>query len=97
MSANTPSATLAQPDPGRRLTGLALHQAARVARVDLSATGQPPERAQQLADIGFVPGECVTVLARAWPGGDPMVVRVGESRFALRQAEADCVHVEPLP
>jgi ferrous iron transport protein A len=38
----------------------------------------------------------VSVAARAWPGGDPMVVRVGLSRFALRRVEAACVRVEPL-
>ena len=54
------------------------------------------ERAQQLTDLGFTPGEAVTVVARAWPGGDPLVVRVGHSRFALRAAEAACVQVRPL-
>ena len=29
----------------------------------------------------------------AWPGGDPIVVRVGHSRYALRRAEAACVRV----
>jgi ferrous iron transport protein A len=60
-----------------------------------AAGGQAAERARQLADIGFVPGEAVTVIARAWPGGDPLVVRIGHSRFALRRAEAACVTVEP--
>jgi ferrous iron transport protein A len=60
-----------------------------------SDAGLPAERASQLADIGFIPGEVVMVLARAWPGGDPLVVRIGHSRFALRCAEAACVTVEP--
>jgi ferrous iron transport protein A len=83
-------------------TVLALHElplrrAARV--VELAGTGgvQPCERARQLAEVGFVPGETVSVLARAWPGGDPLVVRVGNSRFALRRAEAACVLVSALP
>jgi ferrous iron transport protein A len=54
-----------------------------------------PERGRQLDEIGFFPGEQVMVLARGFPGGDPMVVRVGQSTFALRCAEAACVHVEP--
>jgi ferrous iron transport protein A len=70
---------------------------AQVWRVDAAAAGQPDERARQLMDIGFVPGEWVTVLTRAWPGGDPMVVRVGQSRFALRRAEAACVQVHTQP
>jgi len=71
----------------RALSGLALHETAQVRHVHAG------HRAQQLADIGFVPGEGVSVVARAWPGGDPLVVRVGQSRFALRKAEADCVFV----
>lgn len=50
-----------------------------------------PHWAQHLADIGFVPGERVSVRARGWPGGDPLAVRVGNSTFALRRAEAACV------
>jgi ferrous iron transport protein A len=52
--------------------------------------------ARQLADIGFVPGEPVCVLRRAALGGDPMVVRIGTSTFALRRAEAACIEVEPV-
>ncbi|MCB1995157.1 MAG: ferrous iron transport protein A [Burkholderiaceae bacterium] len=47
-----------------------------------------------LAEIGFLPGEAVTLLSRARPGGDPLVVRVGQSTFALRRAEAACVTVD---
>jgi ferrous iron transport protein A len=52
-----------------------------------------PEWAQRLEEIGFIPGERVVVMARGAPGGDPMVVRVGLSTFALRRAEAACVHL----
>lgn len=62
-----------------------------------AGAGQPAERASQLTDIGFIPGERVMVLAQAWPSGDPLVVRIGHSRFALRCAEAACVTVEPQP
>jgi ferrous iron transport protein A len=53
-----------------------------------------PERARQLEEIGFLPGEHVMVMTRGFPGGDPLVVRVGQSTFALRGAEAACVHIE---
>jgi len=56
---------------------------------------QVPERARQLEEIGFLPGEQVMVMTRGFPGGDPLVVRVGQSTFALRGAEAACVHIEP--
>ena len=51
-----------------------------------------PHWAQQLAKLGFLPGEPVMLMARA-PGGDPLVVRVGASTYALRRAEAACVQV----
>ena len=53
-----------------------------------------PERARQLEEIGFYPGERVMVMTRGIPGGDPLVVRVGQSTFALRGAEAACIQVE---
>jgi ferrous iron transport protein A len=52
-----------------------------------------PEWARWLEEIGFIVGEQVMLMARGMPGGDPMVVRVGHSTFALRRAEAACVHV----
>ena len=47
-----------------------------------------------MAEIGFLPGEPVRLLSRAQPGGDPLVVRVGLSTFALRRAEAACIQVQ---
>ena len=39
----------------------------------------------------------VTLMVRGVPGGDPLVVRVGASTFAIRRAEAACVLVEDAP
>ena len=50
-----------------------------------------PEWANWLAEIGFLPGEPVSVMARGLPGADPLVVRIGQSTFALRRAEAECI------
>lgn len=55
-----------------------------------------PEWQAWLEEIGFIPGEQVIVMARSLPGGDPLVVRVGGSTFALRVVEAACVHVEAI-
>ncbi|MEN9628938.1 MAG: hypothetical protein RJA10_2165 [Pseudomonadota bacterium] len=63
----------------------------------LVAPTDQPEWAQHLADLGFVTGEVVTLLRRGLLGGDPLVVRVGLSKYALRGAEARCVHIEALP
>lgn len=49
------------------------------------------DTARQLEEIGFIPNEQVTVLARGFPGGDPLLVRVGLSSFALRRHEAQLV------
>ena len=77
-------------------------------RLNLVPTGTPcvvlatvespsmPGGARALQEIGFVQGEEVKITARAMPGGDPMVVRVGQSTFALRGAEAACIEVQPL-
>ena len=52
-----------------------------------------PEWARWLEEIGFIVGERVMLMARGLPGGDPLVVRIGQSTFALRRAEAACVRV----
>ncbi|MBV8605139.1 MAG: ferrous iron transport protein A [Pelomonas sp.] len=60
----------------------------------VDAPGHAPEWARWLEEIGFYPGEPVSVMTRGLPGGDPLVVRIGTSTFALRRAEAECVRVE---
>lgn len=64
--------------------------AAIVASVDATAIGTGIAR--RLAEIGFLPGEAIRVLARV-PGGDPIAVRIGSSTFALRRHEASCIRV----
>lgn len=56
---------------------------------------EAPEWGEWLREIGFIPGEVVMRMARA-PGGDPLVVRVGSSTFALRRVEAACIEVSAL-
>ena len=73
------------------LSDLPLKEAATVQSV--GAPVAAPEWRHWLEEIGFLPGERVELLARAEPGGDPLVVRVGDSTFALRRAEAACVQV----
>ena len=64
--------------------------------LNVNAPTLAPEWGAWLEEIGFVPGELVRLMAKAFPGGDPMVVRVGQSTFALRRAEAACVGVAPV-
>lgn len=49
--------------------------------------------AQRLRDLGFVPGEPVRVVARGPMGGDPLLIQIGSTRFALRRGEAQRVEV----
>ncbi|MFV8627899.1 FeoA family protein [Ralstonia pseudosolanacearum] len=48
---------------------------------------------QRLRELGFVMGEQVCVVAVGPFGGDPLVVQVGFTRFALRKQEAARVRV----
>lgn len=59
----------------------------------VQAPAEAPEWGPWLEQIGFVPGEPVRLMARAALGGDPLVVRIGLSTFALRKAEAACIRV----
>jgi ferrous iron transport protein A len=47
----------------------------------------------RLRDLGFVAGARCEIIARMWPKGDPLAVRVGGSTFALRRAEAAAVRI----
>lgn len=76
------------------LSSLRPGTAGTVAAVVPAATAHHGPLVRRLAEIGFLPGEFVRVMARA-PGGEPIAVRVGRSTFALRRFEADFVQVEP--
>ena len=51
---------------------------------------------QRLLEMGLLDGEEVEVLAFA-PLGDPVEIRLGDSRLSLRRREAARVEVAPLP
>lgn len=76
--------------------GFGLDQATVGRRYVVTALAAPvaaPEWLHWLEDIGFIVGEIVTVTGRSAIGGDPLVVRVGASTFALKRAEAECIRV----
>jgi ferrous iron transport protein A len=62
-----------------------------VVRVDDAHVADPI--AQRLRDLGFVDGEPVRVAAVGPMGGDPLLIQIGFTRFALRRAEAARVAV----
>jgi Fe2+ transport system protein FeoA len=72
-----------------RVSGLALDSS-------LLTTEEGDLMVARLRDLGFVAGARCEVLARMWLGGDPLVVRIGGSTFALRHAEAAAVRVQRL-
>jgi ferrous iron transport protein A len=88
------------------LTQLPRHATGTVAGVRVDAVGPDgsldadvERMALRLIEIGFVQGASLRVIAFGQPGDDPIGVRVGGrggvSTFALRRAEAACVHVWP--
>jgi ferrous iron transport protein A len=62
--------------------------------VTVEPQGPDDAIARRLRDLGFVAGEAVSVLAFGPIGADPMLVRVGDARFALRRAEAARVRLQ---
>ncbi len=47
----------------------------------------------RLGELGFIAGEPVRVLRRGPGGREPLAVQVGETLFALRLLEAQCIEV----
>ncbi len=74
--------------PGHRvrLSELAKGASAVVREVEDAHAADPIAR--RLRELGFVSGEPVRVVATGPVGGDPLLVQIGYTRFALRRAEA---------
>ena len=75
------------------LADVPLRTDAWVSALQMDAAPQDHDVLLRLLEIGFLPGECVRVVARAFPAGDPIAVRVGRTTFALRRREAALVRV----
>ncbi len=72
----------------RPLSTLPLNHSARIEGLD-----GPKQDCARLLDLGFTPGEVVTVTHHA-PLGDPLVVRVRGALLALRKREAAWILVD---
>jgi ferrous iron transport protein A len=48
---------------------------------------------RRLGELGFLPGEPVQLLRRGPGGREPLAVLIGETMFALRLLEAQCIEV----
>jgi ferrous iron transport protein A len=68
---------------------------ARVTSVSAANSKAPPELGRRLAELGFLPGEAVRIVARGLLARAPIAVRIGTGTFALRLFEAACIRVCP--
>lgn len=75
---------------------LSLDHLARGQRAVVVGYGDEVEAStvRRFFDLGIVPGVAVTMVRRA-PLRDPVVYRIGESEFALRNAQSRAIYVEP--
>lgn len=77
------------------LLDLAPGASARVVSVAAVDSRAPAELGRRLAELGFLPGEAVRIVARGLLSRAPIAVRVGTATFALRLFEAACIRVCP--
>jgi ferrous iron transport protein A len=82
-------------DAAMTLTELKTGATARVVSVAPADGAAPTELGRRLAELGFLPGEAVRVVARGLLSRDPIAVRIGTGTFALRLFEAACIRVCP--
>ncbi|GAB3054300.1 FeoA family protein [Acinetobacter apis] len=77
------------------LSELKVKQAAVIKKVNSqsSAETQSDLIASRLETLGFIPGATVKVIARGIFGGDPMLIQIGFTRFALRKAESEKIEI----
>lgn len=73
-------------------------QKGQIARVlGVQSQGPLDSIARRLLDLGFVAGEQVRCVTTAPFGGDPLLVQIGFTRFALRKSEAARILVGSMP
>jgi ferrous iron transport protein A len=79
-----------------RLDQLQRRKAAVIVGLRQPADEHESDLVLRLAEIGFIPGEEVRIVAHGFPGLEPLAVRIGHTTFALRAHEAALVEVAPL-
>ncbi|WP_111859076.1 FeoA family protein [Acinetobacter sp. CFCC 10889] len=80
-----------------RLSELKVKQTAIITKVNRTLadnSSQPDLVASRLETLGFVPGTTVQVITKGIFGGDPILIQVGFTRFALRKIEAARIEIE---
>lgn len=82
-----------------RLSDLKVKQTAIISKVNRTTEdndNQPDLVASRLETLGFVPGTRVHVITKGVFGGDPILIQVGFTRFALRKIEAAKIEIEKV-
>jgi len=82
---------------GVNLADLPIGAPARVLSVSDPDANASSDLGRRLAELGFLPGEKLRIVARGFLGREPIAVRIGTGTFALRLFEAACVRVCPEP
>lgn len=80
-----------------RLSELKVKQTAIITKVNRTLannSSQPDLIASRLETLGFVPGTTVQVITKGIFGGDPILIQVGFTRFALRKIEAARIEID---
>jgi len=80
---------------GIPLADLTTGTEARVLAVSATENSASADLGRRLAELGFLPGEKLRIVARGFLGREPIAVRIGTGTFALRLFEAACVRVCP--
>lgn len=80
--------TLDQLGKGQSARILAIEPNARFGTLD-------PLITLRLKELGFMPGAQLTVVGFGLFGRDPVAVRIGSTKFALRRAEASKILIQP--
>ncbi|WP_159201176.1 FeoA family protein, partial [Klebsiella pneumoniae] len=79
-----------------RLSALKVKQAATITKVNRIEVESEQQDlvAISLESLGFVPGTRVEVITKGVFGGDPILIQIGFTRFALRKAEAEKIEIQ---
>lgn len=78
-----------------RLSDLKVKQTAIISKVNRTEdnVNQPDLIASRLETLGFIPGTQVQVITKGLFGGDPILIQIGFTRFALRKVEAAKIEI----
>lgn len=79
-----------------RLSALKVKQTAKITQVYrlVNDNDEPDLVAIRLESLGFVPDAQVQVITKGVFGGDPILIQIGFTRFALRKSEADKIEIQ---